>query len=128
MNERPSQTWKREKTEQQAKVDAGTLSPGSSYLLDVSDTFITAIDHALATYEQQVAQLPPGAPDDRIWAAVRICVEAINEADEDIDTVTREELAEYLDVVLGKAGIDVDALTTRSNLDRSELTDQWRDW
>lgn len=128
MNERPSQAWHREKTSQQAMVDAGTPRPDEAYALSVSATFITAIDQALQTYEDQIAHLPTPAPDKQVWSAVQQCVEAINEADEGIDTVTREELAEYLDVVLTKAGIDVDALTSRQNLDRSELTDQWRDW
>jgi hypothetical protein len=128
MSERPSQTWQREKTQQEAMVAAGTLRPGEAWALTVSPAFITGIDRILTDYEDQVRRLPRAAPDEQVWAAVERCVRAVNDAGEEIDTVTREELAEYLDTVLDKAGIDVDALTSRRGLDRAELTDQWRDW
>ena len=128
MTERPSQTWSRDKAEQQTMVAAGTLRPDETYALSRSPAYITGVDQALATYEQQINTLPAPPADDQIWAAVETAVEAINELDEDIDTVDREDLAEYLDVVLTEAGIDVTALTGRRGLDRSELTDQWRDW
>ncbi|BCB74790.1 hypothetical protein GCM10022251_79180 [Phytohabitans flavus] len=57
---------------------------------------------------------------------------ALNGVDEDfgghIDTITREELCEYIDDVLTATGVDVEALTARRGRDGSELTDEWRDW
>ncbi|KUL30891.1 hypothetical protein [Actinoplanes awajinensis] len=124
MTERPSQTWQNAKT---AAVAAG-VRPGESYAVDIDPAFIAAVDQALAGYEAEVRALTPAATDEQIWATVEHVVTALNQADEGIDTIEREELAEYLDHVLDKAGIDVTALTTRRGIDRAELTDQWRDW
>jgi hypothetical protein len=57
---------------------------------------------------------------------------ALNAIDEEhgsrIETGEREELCEYIDDVLTDAGIDVGGLTARRDIDRAELTDEWREW
>ena len=130
MKERPSTEWRREVAEQTAAVAAGTLTEEKAYAPRVwPDAFITGVDRVLEAYEREVAGLT--APtDDQVWAAVERVVTGLNEADGEgnIETGEREELAEYIDAVLTGAGIDVGALTARRGRDRSELTDQWRDW
>ena len=109
---------------------AGTLAPEKAYAAELWPAdFIAAVDAALEAYEQEVRTLP--APtDEAIWAAVERVVVALNDADEEgyIETEEREDLAGYIDQVLATTGIDVAALTTRRGIDRSELTDTWRDW
>ena len=37
-------------------------------------------------------------------------------------------LCEYIDLTLSEHGVDVAALAARQGIDRSEITDRWRDW
>jgi hypothetical protein len=129
MIERLTLGWRREVASQAAAVAAGTLSPDEAYAARAwPEDFITRIDVALERYEQDLSRLDP-ADDAAVWSAVERVVTAINTADHgEIDTMTREELAEYLDEALTAAGVDVEALTSRRDMDRSELTDEWRDW
>ena len=94
-----------------------------------TDAFITAVDDALGAYEREVAALE-NPSDEQVWAAVQRVVEGLNDAEEEgsIDTIDREDLCEYVDAVLVKAGVDVDALARRRGLERNELTDTWREW
>jgi hypothetical protein len=68
--------------------------------------------------------------DEAVWHAVERVVVAINDADAAsgpvIDTITREELCEYIEEVLVAAGVDVDALLERRGVD--EVAGEWRDW
>jgi hypothetical protein len=43
-----------------------------------------------------------------------------------IETMTREELSEYIEDALTEAGIDVDALLERRGVD--EAAGEWRGW
>ncbi|GAA4599508.1 hypothetical protein BJY16_003102 [Actinoplanes octamycinicus] len=129
MIERLTFRWRREVAEQEAAVAAGTLAREEAYALNSFPAdFVTRVDAALTRYEQDLAALEP-ANDAAAWAAVERVVTALNAADSgEIETVTREELCEYIDDALADAGVDVDALTSRRGMDRSELTDDWRDW
>ncbi|MET9695325.1 hypothetical protein ABZY31_00105 [Streptomyces sp. NPDC006529] len=40
----------------------------------------------------------------------------------------REQLCDYIDRSLTGSGVDVTALAARRGIDRSEITDRWRDW
>jgi hypothetical protein len=127
MTERPSTTWLREAQEQRAAIAAGTLDPAMAYAVEARPAdYLAAVDSALAAYEREIA----GAGPEQAWAAVERVVEAINEADEEglIDTIDREDLADWIDAALVAAGVDVDALTAAHGLERHELTDTWRDW
>ena len=130
MIERPTVTWRRQIAEQEAQVAAGTLPRAKAYAAELwPPDFTAAVDKALDAYEREVRSLPAGR-DDAAWAAVERVVLALNAADEEehIETGEREELAEYIDQVLEAAGVDVAALTARRGIDRSELTDDWREW
>jgi hypothetical protein len=44
------------------------------------------------------------------------------------ETDEREQLCEYIDNALDRAGIDVDALAARHRMTRDEITEEWRTW
>ncbi|MEU4157380.1 hypothetical protein [Actinoplanes sp. NPDC026670] len=131
MIERPSVRWRNRIAAQEAEVAAGTLAPEKAYAAELWPVaFTAAVDTVLASYEQEVADVDQSS-DEAVWAAVERAVVGLNVADESfgaIETGEREDLAEYLDVVLTSAGVDVAALTARAGRDRAELTDAWRDW
>jgi|SRR6185369_17833289 hypothetical protein len=69
--------------------------------------------------------------DDKVFASVERVVtvlNAINEEHGGIETGERDELCQYIDDVLTDAGIDVAVLSSRHDVERHELTDEWRDW
>ncbi|MER7416165.1 hypothetical protein ABT346_05150 [Micromonospora peucetia] len=128
---RPSQKWGRDVRKQKAAIAAGTLTEDAAYALHLwPEPFITAVDAALDAYETDVRSL--SAPsDEEVFAAVERVVTALNAVNDEhgrIETGEREDLCEYVDVVLTNAGLDVEALTSRCGIGRHELTDEWRDW
>ncbi|MFG3302873.1 hypothetical protein [Micromonospora chersina] len=129
---RPTAKWGREVQHQRGRIAAGTLAEDDAYALNLwPEAFITAVDTALDAYEAGVHSFSSPS-DDEVFASVERVVMALNLIDEEhgsrIETGEREELCEYIDDVLTDAGIDVDGLTSRRNIDRAELTDEWRDW
>ncbi|WP_432983929.1 hypothetical protein [Dactylosporangium sp. CA-233914] len=133
MIERLTQRWRREVAEQEAAVAAGTLSAEEAYASRAWPAdFTDGVDAALAAFERDVAGLGTDPADEVVWAAVERVVCALNVVDETfeghIDTITREELCEYIDDVVTDAGVDVEALTARRGCEPHELTDEWRDW
>ena len=130
MIERPSQKWQRKVAEQEAAVAAGTLPRDQAYAAELWPAEATAaVDVVLAAYAQEIQDLP-AVTDEAAWGAVERVVLTLNTIDETqgIETGEREELCDYIDTVLSKAGVDVTALTARRSRDRAELTDAWRDW
>ncbi|MEU4564791.1 hypothetical protein AB0F72_40955 [Actinoplanes sp. NPDC023936] len=129
LSERPTAVWRRAVEEQRAAVAAGTLAAEKAYAAELwPAAFIAAVDAVLEPYEQEAAGWRSPA-DEQVWAAVERVVVGLNEVDDGhIETGEREQLAEYVSVVLTRAGVDVVALTGRRGLHPSELTDQWRDW
>jgi hypothetical protein len=131
MIERPSQKWQRKVAEQEAAVAAGTLPRDQAYAAQLWPADATAaVDATLRAYEKEVLGLRP-VSDEAAWAAVERVVRALNAIDgaqNVIETGEREELCEYLDAVLVSAGVDVVAFASRRGLHRSEVTDAWRDW
>jgi hypothetical protein len=130
MIERLTHRWRQETAEQEAAVAAGTLPPDAAYALTFfPPAFVAAVDGALEAYEEEIASLDPPA-DEEVWAAVERVVVALNDIDEafghHIETMTREELSEYIEDVLAQAGIDVEALLERRGTD--EAAGEWRDW
>jgi hypothetical protein len=121
--------WRHEVAEQDQQVAAGTLAREHAYAaMAWPPAFIDAVDARLTAYEREVAQLGPAPTDQAVWRAVERVVLALNDVQTGIDTMTREELCEYIDDVVTAAGVDVEAVTERRDLDRSQLTDQWRDF
>ncbi|MFI0484921.1 hypothetical protein [Actinomadura sp. 9N215] len=108
---RPTQNWRR----------LGTLS----------DSFLERVDRALLAFEAELTTLDVTS-DQAIMATVEHVVVALNQIDgtddHSFDTIDREELCEYIDHALTRAGIDVEALASRQGIAPAALTDQWRDW
>ncbi|GAB2591354.1 hypothetical protein Aab01nite_39180 [Paractinoplanes abujensis] len=128
---RPTERWRRETATQQAAVDAGGLTAEEAWAPALwPPDFTAAVDRALDAFDDEVADLSADSADDAAWTAVERVVLALNAADEEghIETGEREELCDYIDRALASAGIDVNGLTARRGVDRSELTDEWRDW
>ncbi|MFG2039062.1 hypothetical protein [Dactylosporangium sp. NPDC048998] len=130
MIERLTHQWRRVTAEQEAAVAAGTLSTDEAYALTFfPPAFVAAVDGALEAYEQEITSLDPPT-DEAVWGAVERVVIALNGVDMDfgqhIETMTREELSEYIEDVLADAGIDVGALLERRGVD--EAAGEWRDW
>ncbi|MFG3579077.1 hypothetical protein [Micromonospora chersina] len=129
---RPTEEWGREVQDQKGRIAAGTLAEQDAYALKLwPEAFLAAVDTALDAYEADVRSFSSPS-DDEVFASVERVVVALNSVDEEhgrrIETGEREELCEYIDDVLTDAGIDVDGLTSRRDIDRAELTDEWRDW
>ena len=128
--ERLTHQWRQQTAEQEAAVAAGTFSSDEAYALTFfPPAFVAAVDAALEAYEQEVAAwIPP--TDEAVWVAVERVVVALNGVDlafgQHIETMTREELSEYIEDVLADAGIDVEALLERRGVD--EAAGEWRDW
>jgi hypothetical protein len=106
------------------------MRPDEAYALTFfPPPFVAAVDAALEAYERGVASLVPPT-DEAVWAAVERVVVALNNVDQafdqHIETMTREELSEYIEDVLAEAGIDVEALLERRGVD--EAAGEWRDW
>ncbi|WP_344076355.1 DUF5713 family protein [Luedemannella helvata] len=130
MIERLTRRWQRETAEQEAAVVAGTLSSDDAYALTFFPPgFVAAVDASLAAYEQEIASMDPPT-DEAVWGAVERVVVTLNSIDQDfgqhIETMTREELSEYIEDVLAEAGIDVEALLERRGVE--EAAGEWRDW
>lgn len=128
---RPSRRWSDEARDQRSSIAAGTLAEADAYAVHLwPEAFTAAVDTASDAYETEVRML--GVPsDEEAFGCVQRIVTALNAINEEhgvIATVEREELCEYVDAVLTAAGVDVTALTARHGLDRSALTDRWRDW
>ncbi|WP_433064464.1 hypothetical protein [Dactylosporangium sp. CS-033363] len=130
MIERLTHRWQRERADQEAAVAAGSLPRDEAYALNAfPPAFVAAADRALAAYEREIAALDPPT-DEAVWAAVERVVLALNDADEahghPIETISREELSEYIEDVLTEAGLDVIALLDTRGVD--EAAAEWRDW
>jgi hypothetical protein len=131
--ERPTVEWRRHYEEQEAAVAAGTLEPGSgeAWALGLWPAGFTAdVDAVLAVFERKIEQTDLTADHD-VWVLIRGVVLSLNEVDEDwqaIETDEREALCQYIDDALTAAGVDLEAIASRSDIDRHEITDDWREW
>jgi hypothetical protein len=130
MIERVTHRWRCELAEEQAAVTAGTLSADDAYALtSFPPALVAAVDSALQAYEDEIASLDRST-DDAVWPAVERVVVALNGVDaafgQHIETMTREDLSEYIEQVLADAGIDVEALLERRGVE--EAAGEWRDW
>ena len=120
MAERPTDVWRADVAE---NPDDAELYP---------ETMILRTDEVLTEFEAEVAEFD-NPSDDEVFAAVENVVLALNAVNEEYDetayeTDERELLCAYVEATLTEAGIDVAALAARQGIDRSEITDKWREW
>jgi hypothetical protein len=125
--------WRRDLEEQQAAVTAGTLDPESDNAWALTlfrQAFTADVDAALTAFERNVEQTDLSSAHE-VWVLIRGVVLSLNTVSERwelIETGEREELCQYIDDVLTAAGVDLSAVASRSGIDRSEVTDEWREW
>jgi len=133
---RPSDIWRRDVDEEAAEVAAGRLRPDKAYAAELwSPWMLERTDAALAEFEREIPTIDL-LSDEAILDLVRRLMLTLNEIDEvevsrgggGYETGEREDLCEYIDASLTEAGVDLDALAARRNIDRSEITDEWRMW
>lgn len=117
------------------EVAAGRLAPECAGDTDLyPETLLRATDAVLEVFEDEVDALQEPSDED-VFGAVERVVLALNAIDGDgqhggagFCTEEREQLCEYIDLTLSEHGVDVAALAARRGIDRSEITDRWRDW
>jgi hypothetical protein len=133
MVRRPSTVWRDRVAEEAAELDAGLLTPEQASARHLwPETLITGTDRVLADFDLALTTLDVTS-DQAVMAEVQRVVEALNEVDEEqtemgYETDEREMLCAYIEAALESAGVDLDGLTGRTGIPRSEITDEWRDW
>ncbi|MEU7998260.1 hypothetical protein AB0B83_23420 [Micromonospora sp. NPDC049060] len=133
MAERPSQYWRGEVAKEARSVAGGAISPDCASFLGVySESFLEAVDAALATFELEAQELG-AASDAQILAVVERVVRALNRVNQQavggsIDTDEREQICLFIDEVLTEGGVDVGELAARHGVSRYAITDRWRQW
>jgi hypothetical protein len=128
---RPTAKWRELFREQEAAVAAGTMQEDDAYAAHLWPIdFTEAVDSTLSAYESEVSAMV-NPSDDAVFEAIKGVVLSLNEVNEEygrIETGEREELCEFISLVLEEAGIDTKALAARRGIGEHELTDGWRDW
>ncbi|WP_282704250.1 hypothetical protein [Streptomyces sp. CC219B] len=133
MAERPSQYWRSEIVKEARAVADGAMSPDCASFLGVySESFLEAVDAALAAFEAEVRELG-AASDTQILTVVERAVLALNRVNQEaeggsIDTDEREQICLFIDEVLTEGGVDVGELAARHGVSRYAITDRWRQW
>ncbi|MEU8355916.1 hypothetical protein AB0C27_07865 [Nonomuraea sp. NPDC048882] len=133
MAKRPTDIWREHVAEELAERAAGLRSvEDSNFAALYPEPLVVATEHVLTAFEHEVRGFDTPS-DGEVFAAIQRVVEGLNDVDgahddHDYDTIEREELCEFIDGVLSEAGIDLDGLAARRGIERSEITDQWREW
>ncbi|MEV7326201.1 hypothetical protein [Streptomyces sp. NPDC093970] len=135
MANRPTDNWRAWMTATAREVAARTLAPECAGDTDLyPESLLRATDAALAAFEGEVRALQEPS-DEVVFANIEGVVLALNAINGDgqhggagFCTEEREQLCEYIDRTLSEHGVDVAALAARQGIDRSEITDRWRDW
>jgi hypothetical protein len=137
MVERPTAQWREQVADEKADVASGALDPDDAFAAELwPEPMIQETDGVLDRFDTAVADLVEhrfgAASDAEIFEVIRRVVLDLNEVDARHDgpyeTGEREQLCEYIENALDKAGIDVDALAARHRMTRHEITDEWREW
>jgi len=98
--------------------------------MDEPDARWRATDEALRLFERDLAQADVDS-DDEVLEVMQSVVEALNDVNADFnafDVIDRGELCGFIDEAMSEAGVDLDGLAERRDVDRADLTDEWRDW
>ncbi len=137
MVERPTAGWRDRVAEERAALAAGTLDPDDAFATEFwPDAMIRDTEDVFDRFDADVGNLVDHraevASDTEIFEVIRRVVVELNDVDARHDgpfeTGEREQLCEYVENILERAGIDVDALAARHRMTRHEITDEWREW
>jgi len=132
---RPTTRWRAARRKEAEEIAAGRKAREQCYLDQLyPDAFLDPTEAVLDGYAAAIAGLP-ATPEaypaimDQIGAAT-IALNEINERGDEswIETGEREALCAYIEEVVVRRGVDIDALARTHGLGRHELTDTWRDW
>ncbi|MGW2669309.1 hypothetical protein ACWC5F_14695 [Streptomyces sp. NPDC001272] len=135
MANRPPENWRAWMAEVADGVAAGTLEPECAGAAEMyPESLLRATDAVLEEFEAEVRAFDERS-DDAVFSAIERVVLGLNAVDSDpghggagFCTEEREQLCEYIDRTLSERGVDVAALAARRGIDRSAITDDWRDW
>jgi hypothetical protein len=124
--------WRGAVTDEARAVAAGTLPAEDASLAGhYAAELLTATDAALDAFVADLRAAGPQPSDAQALAAVERVVLALNDINclhGAYETLEREDLCEYIDQALTEHGVDVSGLAARNGVDRSEITDEWREW
>jgi hypothetical protein len=130
---RPTCEW-REGIEEEARLVAvGALEAEFAVTATLFPRdLLLRVDEILDTFERDVSALHASS-DERVLAIVQKVVLALNSLNDEynrqaIATSERDMLCKYIDQAIAESGVDLDALSGRQGVPRSELTDAWRTW
>lgn len=139
MVDRPTAVWRADVASDAADLAAGVVGPDAAVSARLwPDEVIRATDAALDRFEADVVRLvahrresPPA--DAEVLAVVERAVRALNAVNDRFEgaayeTDERELLCEYIDHVLGEAGIEAADLARRRGIHSGDITGPWRDW
>lgn len=132
---RPTVQWRELKRQEAHRFAAGLLSSDERVMeRGFPDVLLDRIDLVLDAYAAFVARLPT-TPDGylAVTGAIKTLILALNDINtldgrRWFDTAEREALCGYIDEVIVRHGIDIDALARSHGVDRHDLGDEWRDW
>ena len=133
---RPTTFWRamRDKEAQEWAAGLITAQEGCIWARLFPNEFLDRIERVLDAFAAAIAALP-ATPDayPGVMRAIETTVLALNEINESgcgggFDSGERELLCNYIDEIIIRHGVDIDALANSQNVERYELTDEWRDW
>ncbi|MEW2571772.1 hypothetical protein [Streptomyces sp. NPDC047070] len=135
---RPSTSWRARVDGEARELASGARDPSDAFMSQLfPESLLSATEKALGAFESDVRGLRKDGDEDsdgeRVFEAIKHVVLALNDINEEhggagYETQEREELCLYIDQTLTEHGIDVPALAARRGIDRTEITDDWRDW
>ena len=133
---RPTTFWRVMRDREAQEWAAGLITTQDSCIWArlFPDEFLERIERVLDAFAAAIAALPTTSdayPD--VMRNIETAVLALNEINESgcgggFDSDERDRLCDYIDAIIIRHGIDIDALARSQNVERYELTDEWRDW
>lgn len=89
-----------------------------------TDKAISDVEKLLTSYLQTIADLTKEKKASNIYNSIKKIVTALNKINEKndgfIETMEREELCDFINVIVRKTGLEIEASI--------DLTEQWREW
>ena len=128
-----TQAWREDKAEERRDFEAGKITQDELCLDQLfTDQFIADTELLLTSFADAIAG-QDGSDFDRVTNTIKSLVENLNAINdkydgEVIETGELEQLCQYIEDVISESSIDLDAYAHFMKCDRSEITDEWREW